>query len=329
MAQSSASSAAARSTLARARRWIAVAFAASALVYVAYGVVSGMSETSNALTAFSWPLYAVVLITTLGNYGLRYLKWVYLLSKVGVTVPHSKNMAIYAIGLSMTLSPAKAGELVKPYLVREVVGAPMARTIPVLVAERVTDAFAVLGLAAVGVSTYARDQTWIVAVAIAFIGAGVVGMLYAPLAHVVIRLISALPVVGRFGDKLSVMYTSLRACLAPGPLLITLLLSAAAWWLECLGTWLVLLGFGVDASLGLATFIYAFATALGAVSPGGVGVADATLVEGARRLIPGITLGTATAVALLVRVATLWFGVVLGAIALLGVERLVTSEDES
>ena len=114
--------------------------------------------------------------------------------------------------------------------------------------------------------------------------------------------------------------------MSPGPFVVCVALSIGAWWLECLGTWLVLIGFGVEVSLGTATFIYAFATALGAISPGGVGVTDATLIQASQRLIVGVSLGTATAAALLLRIATLWFGVILGAIALFGIERVLNKE---
>jgi uncharacterized membrane protein YbhN (UPF0104 family) len=50
--------------------------------------------------------------------------------------------------------------------------------------------------------------------------------------------------------------------------------------------------------------------------PGGLGVADGALVGGAMQLIPGVDEATAVASALLVRVATLWLGVVMGAFAL-------------
>lgn len=82
---------------------------------------------------------------------------------------------------------------------------------------------------------------------------------------------------------------------------------------------MVFRGFGLDVDLGLATFLYAFATVAGGATPGGLGVADTALAGGALQMVPGITEAQAVAAALLIRVATLWLGEVLGAIALLGV----------
>ncbi len=316
----------ARSVLARSRRWIAIAAAVSALLYVAYGAVSGWRETGAALQSYQWAWTVPILLTTLGNYGLRYLKWVLLLRQVGVQLAHQANIPIYTIGLMMTLSPAKAGEVVKPWLVREVTGTPMVRTLPVLVADRGTDAIAILVLAAIGATTYASEQ---VGLLVAVLAAIIVGLALSQSTLVTstgLALVRRVPGLRRVADPIEQMLGALKECMSPGPFTVCVGLSIAAWWLECLGTWLVLIGFGADVSLGTATFIYAFATALGAISPGGVGVTDATLIQASQRLIVGVSLGTATAATLLLRIATLWFGVILGAIALMGIERVLDKE---
>ena len=213
--------------------------------------------------------------------------------------------------------------MVKPYLVRVITGANMSRTLPALVAERMTDGIAVIALAAVGVTTYASEHTQLIYATIGIIGLGIAALSIEPLMRGIIRVIGALPVVGRVAERLDEAYTSTRAVLAPGPLVFTIFLSLIAWFAECVGCWVVFRGLGVDASLDVSTFLYAFGTVFGAPSPGGLGMADVALVEGALQLINGITEGQAVAGALLVRVATLWFGVVLGAIALLRMERVI------
>ena len=55
----------------------------------------------------------------------------------------------------------------------------------------------------------------------------------------------------------------------------------------------------------------------------GLGMADAALAEGAVALVDGLSDPQALAGSLLIRVATLWFGVVLGAVALLRLESVL------
>jgi len=314
----------------RFRRWGAIAVAIATLGYLAYAVWKGLSETAAELATFQWPIYVPVLLLTLVNYGLRYFKWHYLLRQLGIRIPHSANAWIFTTGLAMVISPAKAGEVVKPYLVREVTGAPMARTIPALVAERSTDGLAVVMLAAIGVSTYYKDAEQLIWGTIVGIVVVLAVLMIEPLAHGILGALGRIGPLHGVSVRLIEAYDALRTCLAPVPLLVTVLASLVAWFAECVGYWLVLRGLGIgDASLEASTFLYAFATVFGAPSPGGMGMADAALAEGATQLIAGLTAPQALAASILVRVATLWFGVGLGAIALLRMEHILDTHKEA
>jgi uncharacterized protein (TIRG00374 family) len=301
----------------RFRRWLAWGIALAALLYIGFSAYSGISEVGDALAHFRWALYVPVLGLTLLNYALRYWKWHYLVGRLGVRLPFFEDVVVYASGLAMVLSPGKAGELLKPYLVRERTGTPMAQTIPALVTERLTDGIACLSLAALSVSTYAGDRAQYVFVPIAVIVVGLAILMHKGASMFILGVLREVPLLQKLGDKLEEMYLSMRTCVAPLPLLLTVVASVIAWGGECLGYMLVLRGFGVPATLDVSTFLYAFATAAGGAMPGGLGVADGALVGGAVKLVPGIGQPTAVAAALLIRLATLWFGVVLGALSLL------------
>ena len=310
-------------SLDRARRWVAVSLALGLLLYVGYAVVRGLNETATELARFDWLLYVGVLGLTLLNYGLRYVKWHFLLGRVGVQIAHRDNLRIFTAGLAMVISPAKAGELLKPWLVREATGTPMVRTIPALVTERVTDGIAVVVLAAVGVSTFYAEGTRIIGLTLTVIAAGFAVIAVESLSVGIIRGIGRIGPLHGISDRLEEMYRALRSCVSPGALAFTTVLSLAAWWAECVGFWLVFKGLGFDAPLDAATFIYAFGTVFGAPSPGGMGMADGAIAEISLQLLHGLTGGQAVAATLLIRVATLWFGVLLGAGALFGIEGIV------
>jgi glycosyltransferase 2 family protein len=309
--------------MARFRRWAAIAVAVAALGYLAYALFVGLGETAGQLAAFWWPWYVPVLALTLVNYGLRYAKWALLLKVLGVEIPQRANLWIYLAGLAMVISPGKAGELVKPYLVNVVTGAPMMRTVPALVVERGTDGLAVVILAAIGVSTYSSENTNLIFGTLALTGLGVAALSIRPLVLGVLRRLEGLPVVGRWASRLEEMYEATYLCLRPAPLAATMGMSLVAWFAECVGYWLVFRGLNVAATLDVSTFLYAFATVFGAPTPGGLGFADAALAEGAMGLVDGIAKPQALAAAILVRIATLWFGVALGAVALLRMEQVI------
>jgi uncharacterized protein (TIRG00374 family) len=309
----------------RFRVWLAWGIALAALLYVAGSLYAGIGQVGTALTSFRWVLFLPVLGLTLVNYALRFWKWHYLTGRLGARLPIADNLVIFLSGFAMVISPGRAAELLKPWLVRARVGVPMAQTIPALVTERLTDGIACLSLAAIGVSTYAGDRAVYVFVPIGLVVVGLAVLSHRGLSLAILGVLRRLPVISRVGDKLEEMYVAMRTCVAPVPLLLTVLASLVAWGAECVGYMLVFRGFGVDASLDASTFLYAFATVAGGAMPGGLGVADGALVGGAMELVPGVTEAIAVASALLIRVATLWFGVVLGAIALLPAAKLLDS----
>ncbi|NOY24720.1 MAG: flippase-like domain-containing protein [Oligoflexia bacterium] len=310
----------------RFRRWVIVAIAIGALLFVAGSIWAGFDETTRALSRFRWSWMIAVLALTLVNYGLRFVKWHYLLGRLGVPMPLVDDSWNFAAGLAMVISPGKAGELLKPYVVRARTNTPMARTIPALVTERLTDGIAMLILAGMSVSTYASDKVHYLTIPAAIVVITMAVLSSKRLSLGLLGRCEPLPLVGRFARKLEEMYLSMRTCVAPVPLVLTVLLSIVAWGAECVGFWIVLHGLEINASLDVSIFIYAFATVAGGAMPGGLGVAEGALTGGVITLMPGTDQGSAVAAALLIRVATLWFGVLIGAGALFKLSRMLGDE---
>ncbi|MDP6933656.1 MAG: lysylphosphatidylglycerol synthase transmembrane domain-containing protein [Myxococcota bacterium] len=307
----------------RFRHWVIGAIAFGAVLYLVGAVWAGLDQVGAELRGFRWGLLVPVVLLTLLNYTLRFVKWHYLLGRLDVRMPLREDAWNFAAGLAMVISPGKAGELLKPYVVRERTGTPMATTIPALITERLTDGIAMLILAGLGVATYAADKVHYLTIP-AVLTVVCLGVLaHRGLSMKLLALGARVPGLGRIVPKLEEMYLAMRTCLAPVPLVWTVFLSVVAWEAECVGFMLVFEGLGIDAGLGVCTFIYAFATVAGGAMPGGLGVADGALAGGAVRLIGGVSEPVAVAAALLVRVATLWIGVFLGALALVVVSRML------
>jgi uncharacterized protein (TIRG00374 family) len=95
-------------------------------------------------------------------------------------------------------------------------------------------------------------------------------------------------------------------------LLPALLLSLLGWLAECLLLMLVVQALGTPIGLGEGMLVFCLAAVAGAVSllPGGLGAADVGLL-GLLRLV-GVPEAAAILATILVRLATLWFAVLLG-----------------
>ena len=115
-------------------------------------------------------------------------------------------------------------------------------------------------------------------------------------------------------------YDSSQRLLSWRILLPSTLISLVSWFGECVAFYYVLRGLGVPESFLLlqqATFIFAASTLFGLVSflPGGLGVSEASST-GLLVLLIAMASGPATTATIIIRFCTLWFGVTLGAIAL-------------
>lgn len=259
-----------------------------------------------ALGRFPLLLLPLVLLLTVGNQALRFVRWELMLDEVDVDLPTSTSARIFTSGLAMILTPGKLGEVWKGWLVQDTEGTPLEHTIPVVGIERLTDVLGVLALSFLGVLAFGASP-WLWGGLTAALLALVLLLQRDAWVLALLSRIEALPVVGTLARRSRAFYRPTRALLEPRPLLAALGLSIAGWSLECLGTWIVLQGLGVDVSLAFAAFVFAAASILGAISmlPGGLGLTEASMIG--LLVHHGVGAETATAATLLVRLATLWF----------------------
>lgn len=300
-------------------------------VFVAISLYADVNALGGRLRSFSWILLLPVLMLTLTNYLLRFAKWHYLLGRTGARVAPGHSLLVFLSGLSMGVTPGKIGELLKSYLLKQTHDIPMARTAPVVIAERITDLLALMLLCLVGVFSYTTEPGF--RVLLAFAGAAVLALTVVLASRRLMRgtakVCARLPVLHRLAPKIEEFADSISALLSAGPLALTTGLSVAAWLCECVGFWLIIGGLpGVSSPLQLAIFIYAATTVLGALSllPGGLGVTEGGMTLLLIRTSEGVTRSAAAAITILIRLCTLWFGVMVGLVALAIFRRRITGE---
>jgi uncharacterized membrane protein YbhN (UPF0104 family) len=285
-----------------ARRLI-VAAVAAVLVVAALGVYADFGALADAFADFEWPLLLVAFALTFVNYVVRFWRWELYLKRLDVEVPRVHNVLVFGVGLTMTLSPAKLGEVLKSALLRRAYGIPFSRTAPAVLVERITDALGIVVLAVVALAAAGSSSGWPVVVVVAAGAVALVAALRLPLHRRLHRLEEA--------------RSAALSLLGARLLLGTTLLSAAAWGFECVAAWVCVRGLGVDASLPTVAIVFTVASLAGAVSfvPGGLGVAEGSMT-GLFQVLAGLARAEAVAATVLIRLATLWFAVLLGVISL-------------
>ena len=287
-------------------------------VYVAFSIWADVGRVGEALSKFRWRYALLACLLAAANYAVRFARWQFYLRKVGVTtVKTADSLQVFLAGFALTVTPGKLGEAVKAVLLRASHRISMAKTAPIVIAERVTDLVALLLLALVGVFSYDVDPRFLIAGAALVVG-GLVVVSVDPVAKAAIRIAGKLPLIRRFAHRLDDAHAHTAILLAPLSLLAATALATVSWFFECLAFYFVVNGFpGAHIGLQAATFFYAATTVAGALSflPGGLGVTEAGMLALLVRWA-GIEKGPAAAATFITRVSTLWFAVALGLPAL-------------
>jgi uncharacterized protein (TIRG00374 family) len=299
-------------------RRVLYAMLLAVVVYGGFAVWRGLGKMGDELARFHWWAFGAACALAFGNYLVRWLKWEFYLARLGIKgVGRTDSLLTFLSGFVLTVTPGKVGEVFKSVVLFETHGVPVARTAPIVVAERVTDVIGVVVLIVLGSLGFSGGLLW------AGLGTTAVTVLLVvvssrSLSVAIIRVIERLPgPFRRIGPKLHEAYDSLATLVRPANLLLPTALSIAAWALECTALWVILQGFGESTGYGLATFFYATSTLAGALVPvpGGLGVTETSL-QGQLQELGHVGATTATASMILVRFATLWFAVVVGFLAL-------------
>jgi uncharacterized protein (TIRG00374 family) len=310
-------------------RGLLVSLLAAFAVPTGLGLYADFGDVSATLAAFHWNLAPALLGLTALNYLLRYLRWRRLVQLAsGQTPDLRQDLLVFFAGTAMILTPARLGEWVKSYYARQLYGAPVARTAPIPLVERITDTLVMLLLATTGFVLFNRERAVFVAVGVMAVAA-IMALRHRGLASLLFRGAARFPPARRLLPPMEDFHESSRLLLSLPGLSWALGLGLAAWSLECLTFFLVLVGLGRPMTWELviqAGFIFPVASLAGSLSllPGGLGVTEGS-ITGMTQAIVGASRSLAAASALLVRAVILGFGFTLGLAALAALTRTTAS----
>ena len=246
----------------------------------------------------------------------RFARWHWLLVRAGFRCNFVPGVLAYFSGFAFTATPGKVGELIRIRHLKPL-GVPASTVISAFVFERALDLIVVLGIAMLAAWHWEGFPA-------------VVGFVFLVLTGVVVlaKNPSLLDRLAEFLrgtnlmrpahliDVLSQGLVHAKKWFTPLDLVISLGLGALAWGLTVFA-FIVLLGsLGVSLPLFQSLSLYPTAMLAGAASmlPGGIGSTEAVLVA----LLAGfaVPLSTGVLAAIGIRLATLWFAILLGVLAM-------------
>lgn len=317
------------------RRRLVLGVLLGVIVLSAILLITDASALADAFREFNWQLTPLIVGVILVNYVLRFVKWQYYLRIINVeNLRRRDSWLIFISGFTMVMTPGKVGELLKAYLVRSRTGAELSRTVPVVLIERLTDGMATLLLIGIGVIVFPFGWP----IFVAGLGGALLVLFLVQREGIVLSILGKLRRT-RFTARVNALeglYRSTQFLLAPRPLGVAVGLGVISWFGECVAFFVILTGLGIEPSWHLllaATFVFGVSAWAGALSflPGGLGATEASAVTLLTITISDAAMNESVAVAatLLMRFATLWFGVFLGIIALGIVSRWPTTEPDT
>lgn len=258
------------------------------------------------------PIYLVwAFALALVNYLLRFVRWALYLKVLNINVPFHVSLLVFLGGLAMTITPGKVGELVKCYLLRDRSGIPLPASIPVVLMERVTD---LISVALMGLAGLTLLPPLVSSFLLLLLAAAAAVLYFLSTRHT--DRVLAFPLVRRWQEQVRESREGIKSLSRPWPMAAALTLGLVSWVSEGLALWVVLKGLGTDVSVLLSLPIYAGSVLIGAATtlPGGLVGTEGAMVAILQQI--GAERDVAAAGTLIVRVATLWFAIAIGLVAL-------------
>jgi len=288
----------------------------SALGYLAFSLWGGWREVVEAIVRVGFTGTAIALALSLVNYGLRFVRWQKFLALLGHRVHTPESLRIYIAGFGLTILPGKVGETIRSVFLKHH-GVTYPESLAAFFSEQFSNLISMLLLVAIGLWAYPQAQA-VVMILAALIVTGLVVMQQTRWLQALKNFAqNKLPArLGKLvGHGIEIVLHSGR-CFSLPMLVYGIALGLVAWGAEGVAFYYIMHVLGSDLSLQTALFIYAFSMLVGALSflPGGLGGTEATMV--ALLILNNVAQPQAVAATVLIRLATLWFAVALGVIAL-------------
>jgi uncharacterized protein (TIRG00374 family) len=256
-------------------------------------------------------LFLLTVASTLASYFIRFIKWHYMLKRLDIDVPLKESLHIFLIGLSMSITPGKMGELLKSFLIKKVSNVHVSRSASAVFVDRLTDLFAMLLLISLGISLFSVGYVPFLCFVVILIGMTLI-LRSKSLSIKCIHLCTHNRFLNKYRETLLTLYDSIYTLMNWRTFLLIILISTVAWFMECVSLYILIDSLKIDLSFIHNIFIFSFGTLAGALSmlPGGLGIAEGSITG--MFIYFGLDKSTAVTVTLLIRVVTLWLGVVIG-----------------
>ena len=314
-----------KSTINKVITTVALVFIVSAFVFIGIAIFGGIGQVVSTILHSNLYLYALAFASVFLGYLVSFGKWAYFMRKLHVKVPLKKNLAVYLSLYSMDLTPGKIGRVVTAYTMSRIAKIKVFNVLPIVAMDTVTD-FLGAAIVALAAAIYFNQFLWIVVVAdlvSIFPAFFVINDWFFRILQKAFKKSSYLDMITMYGEE---YFSSQSKLNKPRVYLVSLMFTIPSAILYSLALYFVIMavtqvphiGAVAPPPLGHTVLIYYTAQVVGSMTslPGNIGVTDGVLVATLNSVL-GFNNYTSSAITIMTRIATLWFGVLIGGAFLL------------
>lgn len=297
--------------------FVSLSFIGSFFVFLAVAWFGGLSDVINLILTSKIYIYALAFVAVFASYLISFVKWSYYLRVLKIKVSKLKSLQIYLSLYAMNLTPGNIGRVVAAYTLSKVTDIELFRIVPIVTMDIFTDSLgmALLALiAAIYFNIYViyvifADLLLLLPVFLLLIDSKAYKLLYN-----FFKRHKRLKVFSIYGDEYFAAQSKLNK---KNVYIVSILTSLPAAFLTSLALLLSLSAIGINVHTAQSVFVFSISQLFGMVStiPGNIGVTDVAILAIGHATL-GLSNQILSATEIMVRLATLWFGVVLGAVFL-------------
>ncbi len=284
------------------------------IIYFGIAFYGGFIKVIDVILSSKIYLYLLAFASVFLGYILRYIKWSYYLKRLKIKIPFKINFKLYLSLYSMDITPGRIGRVVMAYTLSKITKIKVAKLLPLITIDIFTD-FLGMGILTLIAVFYIHEYILYILIIELIILAPFAFILNSWLYKIIKKILKKsrfLRVFSLYGDEYFLSQSKLNNIRV---YLVSILVGVPAAFFTTFALYLVLLAVGIKSPIGSDVFIYTISQVFGMISmiPGSLGVMDGLLVAMISNMY-NITLAVSSAVTIMTRMATLWFGVILGLI---------------
>ena len=244
------------------------------------------------------------------------IKWHLLLKNCEIHIPLKKTIAVFFAGVAFEITPGQIGSLIKSQILKTSSNIPRAKTVPIIVAEKLYDLIGAILASIIGIIILGMNF-YLIIIAILALAVIFFFMFYRPASEIFFKRVTKTKFFSKYVENISEFDKIVQKSTNVKAATVCILLGVTYWFIISTAAYYILMAFDVNILDYLTVLaIYTTSILLGAISfvPAGIGVTEGSIAG--LFTLNGIDISTALILSVMIRILTLWFSVCVGFISL-------------